>query len=127
MYTLASQTQLTATMQLLHQSVACLKLRLRAFQAAIESFGVWSAAGDIPDIHPTSPLLNDSIHQAPLIQGCSGLVYTFWKGESLIDHYRYKAKISGKWKVRSVDIPVGNLLEVREAIAKNLGVAVIVT
>jgi hypothetical protein len=54
-------------------------------------------------------------------------VYTFWKGESLINHYRYKAKISDKWKVRSVYLPVCNLLEVREAIAKNLGVAVIVT
>ena len=96
-------------------------------QAAIESFGVCSAAGDIPDIHPTSPLSNDSIHQAPLIQGGSGLVYTFWEGESLINHYRYKAKISGKWKVRSVYISVCNLLEIREAIAKNLGVAVIVT
>jgi len=100
---------------------------LRAFQAAIESFGVCSASGDIADTHPTSPLSNDSIHQAPLIQGGSGLVYTFWKGESLINHYRYKAKISDKWKVRSVYIPVYNLLEVREAIAKNLGVAVIVT
>jgi len=96
-------------------------------QAAIESFGVCYAAGDIPDIHATSPLSNDSIHQAPLIQGGSGLVYTFWKGESLVNHYRYKVKINGKWKVRSVCIPVGNLPEVREAIANNLGVAVIVT
>lgn len=55
------------------------------------------------------------------------MVYTFWKGEGLINHYRYKAKINGKWQVRSVYIPVGNLPEVREAIAKNLGVAVIVT
>lgn len=45
----------------------------------------------------------------------------------MIDHYRYQVKISGKWKVRSVYIPLANLLEVREAIAKNLGVAVIVT
>jgi hypothetical protein len=96
-------------------------------QPAIESFGVYSAVGGIPDIHPTSHLSNDSIHQAPLIQGGSGLVYTFWKEEGLINHYRYKAKINGKWQVRSVYIPVGNLPEVREAIAKNLGVAVIVT
>jgi hypothetical protein len=54
-------------------------------------------------------------------------VYTFWKGESLINHYRYKVKINSKWKVRSVYIPVGNLPEVREAIANNLGIAVIVT
>jgi hypothetical protein len=95
-------------------------------QAAIESFGLCSAAGDIPDLHLTSPLSNESIHQAPLIQGGSGLLYTFLKGESSIDHYRYKVKINGKLKVRSVYIPVGNLLEVREAVLKNLEVAVIV-
>jgi hypothetical protein len=93
----------------------------------MESFGVYSASGDIPNIYPTSHLSNDSIHQAPLIQVGSGLVYTFWKGECFINHYRCKVKISGKWKVRSVYIPLANLLEVREGIAKNLGVAVIVT
>lgn len=54
-------------------------------------------------------------------------MYTFWKRESLINHYRYKVKINGKWKVRSVYISVCNLPEVREAIANYLGVAVIVT
>ena len=51
----------------------------------------------------------------------------FGKGESRAKHYCYKVKISGKWKVRSIYIPVGKLPKVREAIASHLGVAVIVT
>ena len=51
----------------------------------------------------------------------------FAKGESMVKHYRYKVKISGKWKVRSMFIPVGKLPKVREAIASHLGVAAIVT
>jgi hypothetical protein len=41
----------------------------------------------------------------------------FGKGESMVKHYRYKVKISAKWKVRSIDIPVGKLPKVTEAIA----------
>ena len=52
-------------------------------------------------------------------------MYTFWKGESLVNHYRYKVKVNGKWKVKSVYIPVGKLPKVREAIAKDLGVEAI--
>ena len=51
----------------------------------------------------------------------------FGKGESMVKHYRYKVKISGKWKVRSIYIPVAKLAKVREAIASPLGVAAIVT
>ncbi len=51
----------------------------------------------------------------------------FGKGESRVKHYRYKVKISGKWKVRSIYIPAGKLPKVREAIASHLGVAAIVT
>ncbi len=51
----------------------------------------------------------------------------FGKGESMVKHYRYKLKISAKWKVRSIDIPVGKLPKVTEAIASHLGVAAIVT
>jgi hypothetical protein len=51
----------------------------------------------------------------------------FGKGESMVKHYRYKVKISANWKVRSIDIPVGKLPKVTEAIASHLGVAAIVT
>lgn len=68
----------------------------------------------------------DSIHQVPVVQGGSGLVYSFWKGESIVNHYRYKVKTSGKWQVKSVYIPVGKLPKVNEAIASKLGVAAIV-
>ena len=81
--------------------------------------------GDVLNTNPanTSPI--ESIHQASSIQGGNGLVYTFWKGESLVNHYRYKIKVNGKWKVRSVYIPVGKLPKVREAIAQDLGVKAI--
>jgi phage N-6-adenine-methyltransferase len=82
--------------------------------------------GDVLNTNPAIPSATESIHQAPLIQGGNGLVYTFWKGESLVNHYRYKVKVNGKWKVRSVYIPVGKLPKVREAIANNLGVERIV-
>ena len=45
----------------------------------------------------------------------------------MVKHYRYKVKISRKWKVRSIYIPVGKLPKVTEAIASYLGVAAIVT
>ena len=45
----------------------------------------------------------------------------------MVKHYRYKVKISAKWKVRSIDIPVGKLPKVTEAIASHLGVAARVT
>ena len=53
-------------------------------------------------------------------------MYSFWKGESMVNYYRYQVKVNGKWKVKSVYIPVGKLPKVREAIASNLGVAAIV-
>ena len=54
-------------------------------------------------------------------------MYSFWKGESTVNHYRYKVKVNGKWKVKSLYVPVGKLPKVREAIANKLGVAAIVT
>lgn len=94
-------------------------------QAATESRGVCFDAGDRFDTNPAIPSPTESIHQAPLIQGGNGLVYTFWKGESLVNHYRYKVKVNGNWKVKSVYIPVGKLPKVREAITNNLGVEAI--
>jgi len=94
-------------------------------QAATESRGVCFDAGDRFNTNSTIPSPIESIHQAPLIQGGNGLVYTFWKGESLVNHYRYKVKVNGNWKVKSVYIPVGKLPKVREAIAKDLGVEAI--
>ena len=82
--------------------------------------------GDRLNTNPAIPSPIQGIHQALSIQGGNGLVYTFWKGESLVNHYRYKVKLNGKWKVRSVYIPVGKLPKVREAITNNLGVATIV-
>jgi hypothetical protein len=54
-------------------------------------------------------------------------VYSFWKGESIVNHYRYKVKADGNWKVKSIHIPVGKLLKVREAIANKSSVTAIVT
>lgn len=45
----------------------------------------------------------------------------------MVNHYRYEVKVNGKWKVRSIYIPVGKLPKVREAIISNLGVTAIVT
>jgi hypothetical protein len=53
-------------------------------------------------------------------------VYSFWKGESIVNHYRYKVKANGKWQVKSIYIPVGKLPKVKEAIANKLSVAAIV-
>ena len=85
------------------------------------------------DVYPSDGNQNDSnataeyLHQPSVVQGGNGLVYSFWKGESLVNHYRYKVKADGKWKGKSVYIPVGKLPKVREAIANNLGVAALVT
>jgi hypothetical protein len=54
------------------------------------------------------------------------LVYSFWKGESIVNHYRYKVKTNGKWQVKSIYIPVGKLHKVKDAIANKLSVAAIV-
>lgn len=53
-------------------------------------------------------------------------MYSFWKGESIVNHYRYKVKVNGKWKVKSIYIPVGKLTKVKEAIANKSSVAAIV-
>jgi hypothetical protein len=53
-------------------------------------------------------------------------VYSFWKGESIVNYYRYKVKVNGKWKAKSIYISAGKLPQVREAIANKLGVAAIV-
>lgn len=91
------------------------------------SFGVYPSDGNQSDSNATKNLLAESIHQTPVVQGGRGLVYSFWKGESMVNHYRYKVKVNGKWKVKSVYIPVGKLPKVREAISNKLGVAMIVT
>jgi hypothetical protein len=96
-------------------------------QDCLSSFGVYSKDNNQTDTNAPSNPLAESIHQAQSVQGGSGLVYSFWKGESIVNHYRYKVKVNGKWKVKSVYIPVGKLPKVREAIASNLGVAAIVT
>ena len=96
-------------------------------QASIDLLGVHYSDGHFSDTKPANNLLTESIHQAPVVQGGSGLVYAFWKGESMVNHYRYKVKVNGKWKVRSIYIPVGKLPKVREAIISNLGVTGIVT
>ncbi|MEG4007753.1 hypothetical protein QUA41_17855 [Microcoleus sp. Pol11C1] len=95
-------------------------------QASIPSLGVYPSDGNQSDSNATNDLLTESIHQAPVIQGGSGLVYSFWKGESTVNHYRYKVKTNGKWHVKSVYIPVGKLPKVKEAIARKLSVAAIV-
>jgi hypothetical protein len=95
-------------------------------QTSISSLGVYSNSGDQSDINTTTNLLSESIHQVPVVQAGSGLVYSFWKGESIVNHYRYKVKVNGKWKVKSIYIPVGKLPKVREAIANKLSVTAIV-
>lgn len=95
-------------------------------QSSLPSLGVYPRDGNQSDSNATNDSLTASIHQAPVIQGGSGLVYSFWKGESMVNHYRYKVKVNGKWKVRSIYIPVGKLPKVREAIANKLSVAAIV-
>ena len=90
------------------------------------SFGVYPSDGNQSDTNTTNNLLPESIHQTPVVQGGSGLVYSFWKGESIVNHYRYKVKMNGKWLVKSIYIPVGKLPKVREAIANKLSVAAIV-
>jgi hypothetical protein len=96
-------------------------------QDGLSSFGVYSTSNNQTNTNVPNNPLAESIHQAQSVQGGSGLVYSFWKGESIVNHYRYKVKVNGKWKVKSVYIPVGKLPKVREAIASNLGVTVIVT
>jgi hypothetical protein len=95
-------------------------------QSSIPSLGVYPNEGNPSDSNTTNDLLAASIHQAPVVQGGSGLVYSFWKGESIVNHYRYKVKVNGKWQVKSIYIPVGKLPKVKEAIANKLSVAAIV-
>jgi len=95
-------------------------------QTSIPSLGVYPNDGNQSDSNTTNDLLAASMHQAPAVQGGSGLVYSFWKGESVVNHYRYKVKTNGKWQVKSVYIPVGKLPKVKEAIANKLSVAAIV-
>lgn len=95
-------------------------------QSSTPSLGVYPNDGNQSDSNATNNSLTASIHQAPVVQGGSGLVYSFWKGESIVNHYRYKVKTNGKWQVKSVYIPVGKLPKVKEAIANKLGVAAIV-
>jgi hypothetical protein len=90
------------------------------------SLGVYSNYGNQSDMNTTNNSLPESIHQSPVVQAGSGLVYSFWKGESMVNHYRYKVKLQGKWKVKSIYIPVGKLPKVKEAIANKLSVTAIV-
>lgn len=96
-------------------------------QSSTPSLGVYSSYGNQGNSNPTNDSVAEGIHQAPTVQGGSGLVYSFWKGESMVNHYRYKVKVNGKWKVKSIYIPVGKLPKVREAITNKLGVTAIVT
>lgn len=96
-------------------------------QSSTSSLGVYPSDGNQSDSNATNYSLAESIHQTPVVQGGNGLVYSFWKGESMVNHYRYKVKAEGKWKVKSIHIPVGKLPKVREAITNKLGVAAIVT
>lgn len=95
-------------------------------QSSIQSLGVYPNDGNQCDSNAANGSLTQSIHQAPAVQGGSGLVYSFWKGESTVNHYRYKVKTNGKWQVKSIYIPVGKLPKVKEAIANKLSVAAIV-
>jgi len=95
-------------------------------QSSISSLGVYPRGCNQTDSNTTNNSLTESIHQAPVIQGGSGLVYSFWKGESTVNHYRYKVKTNGKWQVKSIYIPLGKLPKVKEAIANKLSVAAIV-
>jgi hypothetical protein len=85
-----------------------------------------SGGCDSSDTNPAIPTAPEITNLSPVVQGGSGLVYSFWKGESIVNHYRYKVKVNGKWKVKSIYIPVGKLPQVREAIANKLGAAAIV-
>jgi hypothetical protein len=96
-------------------------------QSSIPSLGVYPNDANQSDSNAANDSLAESINQTTVVQGGSGLVYSFWKGESIVNHYRYKVKVNGKWKVRSIYIPVGKLPKVREAITNNVGVAAIVT
>jgi hypothetical protein len=95
-------------------------------QRSLPSLGVYPSNVNKTNSSATNDSLTESIHQVPVIQGGSGLVYNFWKGESIVNHYRYKVKVNDKWKVKSIYIPVGKLPKVREAIANKLSVAAIV-
>jgi len=95
-------------------------------QRSLPSLVVYQTVDNQTDSNTTNNSLAESIHQAPVIQGGSGLVYSFWKGESIVNHYRYKVKTNGKWQVKSIYIPVGKLPKVKEAIANKLSVAAIV-
>lgn len=95
-------------------------------QSSIDSLGVYSDNANQSDSNYSITLTAESVHQESVVQGGSGLVYSFWKGESMVNHYRYKVKVNGKWKVRSIYIPVGKLPKVREAITNQLGVIAIV-
>ncbi|MEG4407025.1 hypothetical protein [Microcoleus sp. MON2_D5] len=95
-------------------------------QSSIPSLGVYPNDDNQNDSNTAYDSLAASIQQAPVVQGGSGLVYSFWKGESTVNHYRYKVKTNGKWQVKSVYIPVGKLPKVKEAIANKLSVAAIV-
>jgi len=110
----------------LNSSAAISLLGKSIHQSSIASLGVYSNKSYQSDTNHTNNPLPESIHQAPVVQGGSGLVYTFWKGESIVNHYRYKVKVNDKWQVKSVYIPVGKLPKVREAIANKLSVAAIV-
>jgi hypothetical protein len=110
----------------LNSSAAISLLGKSIHQSSITSLGVYSNESYQSDTNHTNNPLPESIHQAPVVQGGSGLVYTFWKGESIVNHYRYKVKVNDKWQVKSVYIPVGKLPKVREAIANKLSVAAIV-
>jgi hypothetical protein len=88
--------------------------------------GVYSSYGNQSYSNAPKDSLAENIHQAPVVQGGKGLVYSFWKGESIVNHYRYKVKVNGKWQVKSVYIPVGKLPKVKEAITRKLSVAAIV-
>jgi len=96
-------------------------------QSSTSSLGVYPSDCNQSDSNAINDSLPESIHQAPAVQGGSGLVYSFWKGESIVNHYRYKVKADGNWKVKSIHIPVGKLLKVREAIANKSSVTAIVT
>lgn len=96
-------------------------------QSSTPSLGVYPGDGNQSDSNATKDSLAESIHQTPVVQGGSGLVYSFWKGESIVNHYRYKVKVNGKWKVKSIYIPVGKLPKVKEAIANKSSVTAIVT
>ena len=112
-----------------HQTNANTDISLLAesiHQSSMPSLGVYPSDSNQTDNNTTHDSLAASIHQAPVVQGGRGVVYSFWKGESIVNHYRYKVKTNGKWQVKSLYIPVGKLPKVKEAIANKLSVAAIV-